>query len=760
MKPNMYKLYAVAALLALANLLQAQQYRLQGRIINEASEAIAGAALALQRADSLVGATLTGENGGFEIKDLPKGEYKLTISSLEYEPLEEYLVLDANRRAAYVLLPLRQVELSGVEVTADRGNVIRQTATGTVFQLSAAAKSSNNPYEALREIPKLIVVESERKIQTADGKAPLILVNGIKRPAGIDAIDPQDIESVEVIDFPPARYLADGASTALNIKVKRKQYQYHTISANARHSLPLMNGNTYALWETGAARYSISLLGQHYYFSNDKMVYVNEQSAEAYHKTSQSERQYNMQTFYAALGGDYVFSGNDYLAYHITYTNTFSPPTETTGSGLYTAGGNSSAFDTWNASRDTYFLNTCNLYHKHDFDSRKTLETTLRFNINGNKNSGQRKETYSNLPPYDYLFDYDNSRLSAYLELNYSTTLWNQALDLGNYTVFRKDRIEQLSQPVFPYREWFEYLYADLSGSLGKKFVYSASLGTDLIFNRSNETENQYVKLKVAASIRYQPNSLQSFALAYRRDNTAPTIGVLNPYNTSTDSLYRMAGNPYLLPEQKDGYALTYSLNKNGLYLSPSLSYALFTDNIVESGRMHDHIFVRSYVNEGRYSEWDGGLTLRYNHTKWGSIGGTAGYRHSYYSQTDKGAFYTNLNFNLRYRKLSANGFLYYQRYYHSPLYTLRNYAPESELTFAWRLNGNLSLTAGMRYFLGGLRSESITEYAGYYARSEQKYIDRRFLPTLGFAYYFRNKVQTPQRNKKQLRESESGISL
>lgn len=760
MKPKMCKPYAFAALFLLTHIVHAQQYNLEGNVSNEQSEPLAGLVVELQLADSLAGAALTDEKGGFEIKDLAKGEYRLSISGPEYEPLEEHLSLGASRKVAYVLRTMTQVELSGVEVLADRSNVIRQTATGTIFYLSAASRNANNPYEALREIPKLIVIESERKIQTADGKAPLLLVNGIKTPQGISSIDPRDIESVEVIDFPPARYLTEGVSTVVNLKVRRKQYRYYAFNGNTRHSLPVMNGNSYAMYETGGPRHSLYLQGQHFYFSNDQIEYTSEQSAADYRKTSQSERQYNMQNFSAALGGDYVLSDNDYLAFSMTYTNSFSPATETTGNGIYTSNGLASNFVEWSTSRNTYFLNTWNLYHKHSFDSRKTLETTLRFNLNGNKYSGQTKEMYDNIPDYDYLFDYDNSRLSAYLEMNYSSTLWNQALDIGNYTVFRKDRIEQISQPEFPYRELTEYLYAGLSGALGEKFVYSASLGADMIFNRSGDTDNSYVKLNAAASLRYQLAPSQSFALAYRRDNTPPAISQLNPYNTSTDSLYRTVGNPYLLPEQQNRFTLNYSLNKSGLYFSPSLSYTLITDNIAESGAIQDNVFVRSYTNEGRYSEWDGGLTLRYNHPKWGSIGGTAGYRHSYYSQTDRGSFYTNANFNLRYRKVSLFGYLSYQRHNYSPLYTSRTYAPESELTFTWQLNSIFSLTAGMRYFLGGIGNETITESAGYYSRSEQRNVDRRFLPAVGFTWYLRGKAQTPQRQKKQLQERESGIRL
>jgi hypothetical protein len=515
-------------------------------------------------------------------------------------------------------------------------------------------------------------------------------------------------------------------------------------------------------YETGKANYSLYMNGQHFYFTKDRQELLNEQGNAGYKKNTRSEYEYNMQTFWGSLGGDYVFSDKDYLSFSSTYTNTFSPPSEMQGSGsfLQLPEEKESKFDAWSTSRTTYYVSTNNLYYKHTFSDKKLLETTFRFNFNRNEMTGERKETYDNLPDYHYLYEYDNSRLSSSLEVNYNAAWSTHSFDLGSQTYFTNDRIKQLPAPAFRYKEWNEYLYAGLSGSFGGPLLYSVSLGADMIFNQSQDQKNRYIRLKPVVSAKYQFNPANTLVLAYRLDNIAPVISQLNPYNTSTDSLYRQVGNPFLLPEQDNIFTLSYSFNKGPVYLEPSFTYTLSTDEIVETGRMEGNVFTRTYTNEGSYREWDGMLTLRYNSARWGSLGGYAGYRHSYYSLKDEGTFYTSVNFNLRYRKLSANGYVYYQPYNYSPVYSSRSYAPESELTLGWRLNNNFTLNAGMRYFLGGLKTQTTTDSEGYYARNTQTHLDRRFLVNIGFNYYWRSKVPAPQRTKVQLQGTESGITL
>ena len=72
------------------------------------------------------------------------------------------------------------------------------------------------------EIPELIVDPVSRSISMGMSGSPLILIDGVKRTNYMDVLNPEIIESVEVIQNPSARYMNDeNVSCILNIKLKR-----------------------------------------------------------------------------------------------------------------------------------------------------------------------------------------------------------------------------------------------------------------------------------------------------------------------------------------------------------------------------------------------------------------------------------------------------------------------------------------------------------------------------------------------------------
>lgn len=743
----------------LTGTLSAQDYKLQGEILTSDSEPIDGAVVVLQAVDSLVSTTLTNDRGQFDFGALPGRDYKIAISNLGYEPIEEHVTLNTNRKLSYKLYPITRIDLAEVEIVGDRSQVVKQLANGTTFYLSKESRDMNNPYLALHEIPKLIVDDADRTIRMNDGSVPLLLINGIRKEGGLDTVDPRDIESIEVIDFPSARYLSEGITSVVNIKLKRKRQPYQSFNMGTQQTIPIEWGSSNAFYEMGSSNYSVYATGSHFYFEKDKIAYLSEQRRDGYWKSMNENSEFTIQFFNATLGGDYVFSDKDYLSYGITY-ETYSTTSPSQGEGTITQGDANTSVELWAKKRTKYYINTYNLYHKHTFDKKKVLETTFRFNLNGHENTGSRREVYDNLPEYDYSFDYDNFRRSMSLDVNYGASWKEQSFNLGSRTNFTNDRIGQNEFPDFRYKEWKEYLYADISGQPEGSFSYLASVGIDMIFNNSQNVHNRYVRPKSSLSLNYSINSSQAVSLSYRLDNESPNIRSLNPYNTSSDSLYRTEGNPYLVPNQKNRFSLDYSFNKSGIYLAPSFSYVLTKNNIVQAGYMDDKVYVQTYVNEGRNSMWTGNITYRYRSGKWGTFGGNSGYTRYYFSEFDKGSFYTNFDLSLYYKKIWLTAYVGYQRYYYTPTSTFRSHVPDSQTRLGWRVNDKLTLTAGMRYFLGGLKTENITNDGEYYSRSVQTNVDRKYLFNIGFTYYWRNKTDSPQRNKKQLYQQEQGISL
>lgn len=60
--------------------------------------------------------------------------------------------------------------------------------------------------------------------------------------SGIGPISPADIESVEVVNSVSARYLQEGVTSILNIKLKKQTKPYLWLEGATRHEIPLDNG--------------------------------------------------------------------------------------------------------------------------------------------------------------------------------------------------------------------------------------------------------------------------------------------------------------------------------------------------------------------------------------------------------------------------------------------------------------------------------------------------------------------------------------
>jgi hypothetical protein len=746
---------SILSLLLSASSLYAQ-HRFAGKILSSEGRPVE-AVVSLYVRDSLAGATVADGKGEFVFGGLKPDVYHLTILDLAYQPVTDSLRIAANLNKNYTLFPLANINLEEVIVTADRSAIVRQTATGATFQLSPMAKNKNDVFAALTEIPELIITP-ERSILLNSGATPLLLVNGIRAPNGINNIDPKDIESVEVIQVPSARYLGE-TEAVLNIKVSRKEYAYYSANILSRQPLSGLFGYSNASLETGGAKYILYATGEHFYFHNDDNRISTLQTNANYRKSLEATGHYNANQYYAALGGDYVFSPQDYLSYTLTYVSNPSR-TDREGAGQYISGEEApSPFRLSNYSDNTYYINTYNLYHSHTFADKSKLESTFRFNLNGNTTSSERVEEYNDREDYRYLYDYDNFRRSSSLDVNYSFTSGSRTSNIGSRTNYRKDRIGLATSPVFHYREWTEYLYADISGSFGPSFGYMLSAGLDAILNRSGEINNHYYAWASSAALMYRPAAGNSMRLSYQKTNNAPDIRYLNPYNTSSDTLSRIVGNPYLRPVRRHQFLYEYTFNKNGIYLAPRLRYTVVTDNVLPAGSNAGNVYTQTYVNSDRFSEADGQLTLRYNNNRWGSLGGSLGYRRTYYTNVERGSFYTNVNANMYYRKVWANLYLNYQRYSYSPINWSKNFSPECELTMGWSLSRVVTLQGGLRYFLGMISSETTTQDVGYYSYSKQEMPNRRFMVSLGLSLNLRSRIQK-NRTDKRLYQNESGINI
>ena len=167
--------------------------------------------------------------GQFRFDSIPAGLYHLVIRSIGFAPgtTQDFTVTAGQLRdLGRIRLELAAVQLSPIEVTVERPDVIF-SPDRTGYLVEALTNSAGGVVtDVLRELPDL-VVELDGTIRLR-GNTPAIFLNG--KPAPMDGVSlavfleqfPADrIERIEVLDHPPARYAAEGAAGIINIVLKQ-----------------------------------------------------------------------------------------------------------------------------------------------------------------------------------------------------------------------------------------------------------------------------------------------------------------------------------------------------------------------------------------------------------------------------------------------------------------------------------------------------------------------------------------------------------
>lgn len=68
------------SILFFPSIISAQQINIKGKVADREAQALVGASVAVYKNDSvLAGGTISDAEGGFVLKDLPAGDYKLVI---------------------------------------------------------------------------------------------------------------------------------------------------------------------------------------------------------------------------------------------------------------------------------------------------------------------------------------------------------------------------------------------------------------------------------------------------------------------------------------------------------------------------------------------------------------------------------------------------------------------------------------------------------------------------------------------------------
>jgi iron complex outermembrane recepter protein len=160
------------------------------------------------------------------IERLNPGQYRITVTSVGYQPYEKGITLKDGRNEFTIQLESAEGKLNTVVVTAARP-LMRQEDDKTIVDPESLAASSTNSYEILEQTPGLFV-DQEGNIYLNSTRPAMIFINGREqRMSSADIatmlknLPPNAIASIEILRTPSSRYDASGSGGIVNVVLKK-----------------------------------------------------------------------------------------------------------------------------------------------------------------------------------------------------------------------------------------------------------------------------------------------------------------------------------------------------------------------------------------------------------------------------------------------------------------------------------------------------------------------------------------------------------
>lgn len=585
-------------LLVVHSTLTWSQTHLKGKIIDqETEEAIPMAEVTLLKSadSSYIDAAYTDDSGAFEVKTSKNKEaFYLQINAFGYHSKITTLVTTENA-LRIKLSKDSEFDLDEVKITTLRKGV-RLDGDKIIFDTDLLGISASaNGLEAMKQLPGVSLDQNEN-IKFRGSTGIQIMINGKKSMLQgaaikefIRSLSGDDIQSIEIITQPSARYEATGTTGIMNIVLKRNKLQS-------------FGGNIYT-YEAYGDYFKHQTGGRLFYNDQDWSLYA---SGSYYNGKSFNDRLVNQQILLKNANRK-LRQSNYWLPK--TRTTNFSLGAErrigenhllsTEWQGAFSQGNEKTTGETLDFIDDDLQERVImkqyaespsdqisgNLFYNFTSDSSTTK-------IDAQINYGHYKKSMDGFQENHYeqasLNRLDGINKTQYNLINAQTD-WQQKIgkdfeleagakfsqvQMDYFNKYDQSAGEQLLIPDslqtndFNYKENLSSAYTQLNYTL-KNWNFLAGLrvehndynATSLISHENNS--RNYADWFPSASLNYQHENHQ-YRLSYSKRISRPDYLKLNPYYQYLDAYSVERGNPNLKPQLYHSFELNY-IYKNAL---------------------------------------------------------------------------------------------------------------------------------------------------------------------------------------------------
>ncbi len=612
-----------------------------GKIITEDQKKIVYAEVVASK-DKERSTTISSDDGAYELNLKTDGIYDIEIYVDGEKVLTKKVEVSGKTTENFVIEKAKPQEeantqekkIEGVTITAKK-KIFERKVDRLVYNVeNSVASQGVDAMEALSKTPMLRVKDDAISIA---GKSNVsVLVND--RPLNLSGQDlinylkslrSDDIQKIEVITTPPAKYAAEGSSGLINIVLKKNTSigWNGTLRTSGRFGRTLSHNNGATLNFQGKkfSMTSNSSFGEYNGMSED----YNNSIGDNYYWYNNGEGKYKYKYSYTNIKTEYKINDKNTIGIGFNFNPSKSDNKEANFTRTLI---NSVSSD---FSSETHNLGHYKNYNTNAFYEIKldTLGSKLNFSGNlmwNNMDSDNDTNTYSttnlygntkNNSAYNILngqIDLEKNYAKIKTEAGLKYAKINNDADLNYYDIIndipilnsgRSNRFEYDEQNYAAYVSTSFKLSEKWDTKLGLRYEYTTTEGYSPQYNQRDK--NNYGKLFPTFYISYKPNDDHALSLNYSRRIQRPNFWSLNPFRYYSSNYEYWGGNPYLQPSFTDNIELSYTLKNN---FTTSIYGSITNDAIDQLQRLENGIRFSTPANF--YDEKRAGINMNYNFTK------------------------------------------------------------------------------------------------------------------------------------------------
>ncbi len=627
---------------------------------------IDAASVSLLRAkdSSLVKIAVADKEGNFSFENVKEGKYLVLASSVGHsKSYSAAFTITTDQPTAQVgVLQLIPADKNLKEVTVtSKKPFIERKLDKTILNVDALiSNTGSTALEVLEKAPG-VTVDKDGNISLKGKSGVMIMVDGkqtyLSGPELTNMLrnmSSNQLEQIEIMTNPSAKYDASGRSGIINIKTKKnKQIGFNgSVSTAYTQGTYSRTSNSLNLnYKKGKVNLFSTLSGNYRNNFQELEIYRRytnpDKTTKAVFEQNSFRTRHNG-NYNAKIGADFYLSKKTTLG--VVVSGVTNPQAENGENTSYLKNNNGvvdSIVQAMSSEHAKWKNTSVNFNFRHVFDStgREITADADYLRYKGNRDQDFYNTSYtpqwvlkssdnligelpSDIKIYSAKIDYTHPlKKGTKIESGVKSSFVETDNTAGYYNVVGNTKTPDYDKTNrFDYKENINAAYLNYSKEM-KKWSIQAGLRLENTNYQGHQFgnptkadssfKNSYTSLFPTLFVGYNPTDKNQFSFSYGRRINRPDYEDLNPFLFFLDKYTYGAGNPFLKPMYSHVFEASHTFKQ---FLTTTLNYSYTKDLFNETFRQKDFATIVSQGNYGSMNDASISVNAQLKPTKWWNV--------------------------------------------------------------------------------------------------------------------------------------------